>query len=298
MTGIPKKDRLAIARLITHFGADILVDRREPAELTRDERDALRVYADLRVEGCTSCELHVNPSSPISPWWGNIEGPRSRSVAVVNDAPALEEWYTHELGHGWPAQTARTALTRAGLDPERITWLTAAACTPLILPKSPRGRPKRTVPGREHVATCRPNLLASLAAAETSYVLLLGGLSVAAWRPDLKLADVIGRWFLWNNRWMVFCADHPAVTRVGGDVKEADRWRAHLNAFSTGVDNGVGIEVLGNAKCIVTGCDEGMHAMDDDGVPWCAKHEKVGKMTAQGRKSAKKMPDTAQGKML
>lgn len=295
MTSMSKETRRAVGRLIDTFGADILVERNSPPPRSKRERFTLQLAAEERVQGCVACPLHASKGGdtevPLTPDWSPWEMERTGRVAVLVDAPTMQEHVAEGLGYGPLYGTIKAELRKNGIDPAEIAYLTVVACTPLA--HSERRGTRRVPPDPKMAQVCRPNLMQSLDAADVDYVLLLGGHAVRAWRPKLRLDDVAGKWFLWNSRWMVFAAEHPSVMLTGNRGGITQDWRDQIARFCHGVRDQVDTEVL-SGGCIK--CEESMYTWDDDGVPWCEKHFKAGQATADARKVKEK--DTAQGEMF
>lgn len=292
-----RRERRALELVLEAFGPDALVQRLDTRPMTPAERLRARLAAEACVEGCTACALHAARGGacerPLVPLWSPHRLPAEGRVAVLVDAPTIEEHRAGQLGRGPLWRVVRQALTDGGIAPERISYLTTVACTPLTQTLRDVAR---VPPAREHVDACTANVMRSLLAADVQHVLLLGGHATRVWRPDLRLADVAGKWFVWQGKWMVFPAEHPRVM-FGGRAhdKEAAEWGESVRRFSRGVCDGVGLEAL-STTCIVSGCREPFHAWDDDGVPWCATHLRPARLTRDSRK--RKTLDTAQGTLL
>jgi len=291
-----REERKAVGRLIDAFGADALVALNRPPELNSYERFRRRLAVEELIEGCTACPLHASQGGaterPLVPLWSPFRAPRAGRAVVVTDAPSMQEHRLGELGHGPLYQTVRGELRANGLDSDVVTYVTTVACTPITTDR--RGT-RRTPPEPKDAATCTANLMASLAAADVDYVLLLGGHAVRAWRKQLSVEQTAGRWFVWNSRWMVFVAEHPSVLLTRSKSAAASNWQQHIAKFCLGVHDRVGLEVL-SGGCIKPECHAGTGAYDDDGVPWCTEHFKPGKATRETRKV--KLTDTAQGQLM
>lgn len=291
-----RETRRAVGRLIDNFGATVLVQLDTPEEMSWIGRLKLRIEAEERVEFCTACPLHRSrggdTETPLTPYWSPYRLSRAGRVAVITDAPTMQEHTAGELGHGPLFQTVRAELRQNGIDPDHITYLTTVACTPLL---HARGGVRRTPPDPAHSAICVSNLMQSLKAADVDYVLLLGGHAARAWRRDLSLEHTAGHWFVWDSRWMVFPAEHPSVVLSRAKSISATEWREHLGKFCRGVRDRVGLEQL-SFGCMKSTCREGTYAYDDDGVPWCHEHFKAGKATRGGR--VVKTVDTNQQQLM
>jgi hypothetical protein len=90
----------------------------------------------------------------------------------------------------------------------------------------------------------------------TGVVLLAGATSAALWRPDLDLTQLVGRWGVWDGRWLVFVCDprsRMAKTQIA-------RWLE-------GVDRGLLNIGGGCVRCEVRASE-----FDFDGLPWCRRH--------------------------
>jgi uracil-DNA glycosylase family 4 len=291
-----KAERQAVTRLIDTFGADIAISLRNKEDINSGERLKRRLACEGIIENCHACSLRAEQGTPLTPFWSPPKLRRPGRIAVLGDAPTIEEHRAGELGRGPLYRTIHSTLRDSGIIPERITYLTTVFCTPMVQNKNKRGA-TRVPPARENVQACESNVTRALHAADVAYVLLLGGHATRAWRPDMHLANVAGKWFTWRNKWMVFPVEHPSVvltrTKSGKDI---GNWYEQIRRFAMGVGGDIGLEGLSTA-CIMD-CGQKFYAWDDDGVGWCQEHFKPNRVSREDRTGTRKPKDTAQGMIL
>ena len=181
------EERRAISRLVDAFGADVAVSMVDVPELSKVRRIIGRLTAEERIEGCTACDLHETRGgcqvTPLTPFWSPAAWPRQGRVAVIADAPTIEEHRAGQLGLGPIYRMMRQTLREGGIEPDMVTYLAAVLCTPMV---SDRRGTRRTPPNETQVAVCSANVVHALVAADVTYVLLLGAHALRVWRPDLR----------------------------------------------------------------------------------------------------------------
>lgn len=288
----------AVQRLVEMFDARVMVSRdTRPENHTAAGRLTMRVGVDERVASCTACGLRDGCTAPITPSWAPARLGRPGRVAVVAEAPSIEEDRKGECGVGRVAGILYAALRHGGLPAEMVTWINAVACTPWVEGAGGQSAQPATRPPRDlEVATCRANVLAALDAADVDYVLLLGAAAVRSWRPDLAVTKVAGGWYLWGSRWFVYPVVHTNAM-LRGDSTEAREWQRQIAGFCELVANGTGLEGLG-VTCVEADCRGSVYGYDADGVPWCDVHFGPGWWASGKRDRGRKTNDTLQGRML
>src|SRR5205823_6842622 len=105
------------------------------------------------------------------------------------------------------------------LPDTNIAWANVVSCFP-------HGTPSRT-----HVSACAPNLQAQLSVLEPRYLLILGGVALSAWQPDVKIGEARGHWWVAQGGVDVYpegivwalATYHPAaVLRDRGKQRDVD----------------------------------------------------------------------------
>lgn len=158
---------------------------------------------------CTRCELHHHCSAPVP-----FSGPTPARIAMVGEAPGRNEDEAGAPFVGRAGQLIRQLLGAVGFDPEEIFIANTASCWP--------GEEIKT-PGAEHVAACRINKLAQLDLADPQYVLLLGGVALAGFRPEMQITKAKGLPFQPEGvDYVCFPTIHPSYAMRRGRVGELE----------------------------------------------------------------------------
>lgn len=228
---------------------------------------AARGRARRQVATCTRCPLAANCRAPV-PYNGPTGNARSALCIAIGEAPGNKE---DELGKpfiGPAGRLLRALLTEVGIWPDDVMFANVVSCMPKADPEGRRIAVR--APTDAEVIACRENLAAQIHAADTDYVLLIGGSALNAWRKDLKISRVHGQVFVWDGQWVVMPIYHPAAILRDRGLKAPTL--ADLTKW-TGIVKGEvpWSDALGE-MCIR--CPEWIWHLDPDGVGYCREHWK------------------------
>jgi uracil-DNA glycosylase len=123
-------------------------------------------FAEAQKEalGCTKCGLHHSRTQVV---FG--EGPLNAELFVVGEAPGFNEDKQGKPFEGASGMLLDRLLSLVGLERERVYLTTVNKCRP-------PGSPPRT-PKPSEVSSCRPYLVAQLAAVDPKVVVAMGDLA-------------------------------------------------------------------------------------------------------------------------
>jgi uracil-DNA glycosylase len=123
-------------------------------------------FAEAQKEalGCTKCGLHHSRTQVV---FG--EGPLNAELLVVGEAPGFNEDKQGKPFEGASGMLLDRLLSLVGLERERVYLTTVNKCRP-------PGSPPRT-PKPSEVSSCRPYLVAQLAAVDPKVVVAMGDLA-------------------------------------------------------------------------------------------------------------------------
>jgi len=252
-----RDERRGIIRLVRELGAEVLVSVPDHVPLSKQQRALRRTSIEEQVATCELCELRAGCNQPVVPRWPGITG--KAHVTVVGESPTVDDDRKSLAFSGRVGRLMRDGLTTAGISAEDCAYMYVTACRAHLedMPRPPSVR---------EMAHCRDNLLQSISAADSKYLLLMGASAVRAWRSDVRLGDVAGRLFIWRGRfvWPMFSVQ--AVIRGTFPVRD---WRTQLAQFGQIVADDAGVDAL-YPSCIE--CGESVYGYDIDGLPWCAEH--------------------------
>lgn len=283
----------AMGMLIDEFGADFAISMSNPVKRSKAGTIRERLLVEDVLYDCKACDLCSDESRPLFPYWSSAKQAKY-DVAVVTPSPFKIEHEKGEMGYGPWHNDIRQQLAHEGVHNDDITWVGAVAGYPGV----------HTKPDAKQIATCKGHLINTLDAANAEYALLVGPPAAYSFRPDLRYVNLIGHWFIWQNRYMVFVVPPPPSKGPRGKMSqkarvEREEWDHWITLFARGVQSSEKTTLL-SSGCIHTDCNEPMFAWDDDGVPWCDKHMQPTRVTRDKRKprGKKKPPDVAQERML
>jgi DNA polymerase len=123
-------------------------------------------FAEAQKEalGCTKCGLHRSRTRVV---FG--EGPLNAELVIVGEAPGFNEDKEGRPFQGASGMLLDRLLSSVGLERERVYMTTVNKCHP---PGSPPRSPKPS-----EVSSCRPYLVAQLAAVDPKVVVAMGELA-------------------------------------------------------------------------------------------------------------------------
>jgi uracil-DNA glycosylase len=226
-----------------------------------------RVRVRAQVLACTACSLASTCTHPVP-----FSGANPSPIVVIGEAPGREE---DERGAPFVGPAGR--LLRVVLDSvmegegwnETIGYANVVSCYPA-----------RT-PHEIEVVACRKNLTDQMKLFAPSYGLVVGGVSLSAFWPKLRVGEMRGRWWsedgLRDGKTWLFSAVHPAaVLRSGGVTSKIGReFREDLETFRDMICRWgrPGLEV----DCVKCGRGErrGMAEIWERNIGVCRKHAEL-----------------------
>lgn len=142
--------------------------------------DIIRLRNGIR--SCTACGLHLTAKRGV-PW----SGPISAHYLFIGMAPGVQEDKEGRPFVGASGNLLRYILKEKGFPLADVAFANAVSCFP--------GRVKGgdAKPTPDQLSACRPWLRAQIDVINPSYIFLVGGTALEAFRPDLSLAHVHGK---------------------------------------------------------------------------------------------------------
>lgn len=204
-----------------------------------------------QIFGCQNCDLRVGCHAPVP-----FAGPTPNRLMVVGEAPGADEDKQGEPFVGKSGKLLRRLIREVGMDDKKMAWANTVCCYP-------HGTPKAT-----HVEACRYNLRRQMELVDPFHVLLVGGVALGSFRPDLRISQVHGRLFvLSKNGPVCFPILHPAaalreptwVPKIRNDLRV---WKSITEAFTP----------WEHFPIICSVCDGWVDHYDPDGMAWCKQH--------------------------
>ena len=142
-------------------------------------------------------------------------------------------------------------------------------CVPEALGKPPLA---------QELAMYREWLIKGLYASGSKYVLLVGTRPMWVWRPELRMKEVQGRFYIWKQAFVIMPVSNPLS--VLASKHEYTEWVESIRRFCGAVLTDTDTEHL-SSTCIK--CENSVYWYDSDGVPWCREHfEDADKAQAKG----------------
>ena len=142
-------------------------------------------------------------------------------------------------------------------------------CVPEALGKPPLA---------QELAMYREWLIKGLYASGSKYVLLVGARPMWVWRPELRMTEVHGRFYIWKQAFVIMPISNPLS--VLANRFEYIKWVENVRQFVAAILTDTDTEHL-SSVCIK--CDKTVYWYDGDGVPWCREHfEKADKDQSKG----------------
>lgn len=216
--------------------------------------DRLKIQADITA--CHRCELSSSPS--ITPVPGRL--PEGARIMVIGEAPGVEETRRHEPFVGRSGRLLKAIMGEYGIDVlTEVAFANTVSCWPM---DSDGQTHPPTIP---QMAACRVHMQAQIRLVRPQHILLVGGTALKAFRPDLQLGRVHGRWFRWEGAWTM-PTYHPAAA-----LREQSLKRPLKNdvAVFAGVAVGGGLPEKAG-RCSV--CIDAAERQDEQGAEYCLVH--------------------------
>lgn len=165
---------------------------------------------------------------PLSKMEGNrpvpFSGPAPNKIAVVGEAPWMDEVKAERPFVGPAGQMLRDALSRAALDPDKLFYVNSAQCAPMPGPRPPT---------REELDACYVHLRRALNVADPKIVLLAGSVALHRIKPKMKITQVMGK-PIYGKKRIWFPVLHPSyINRNIGDKELLRKWRQHIKDFAS-----------------------------------------------------------------
>lgn len=206
-----------------------------------------------QVTCCVRCKLVDQCTAPVA-----FTGKPQARIGVVGEAPGGEEDKQGRPFIGPAGQWLRKRMVDVGIDPESLAYMNVVSCFP------------HGTPTPEHIEKCSPNRLAQLDYLDPEWVLIVGGVALSAWRPDLKVSQTHGRPIVIDGR-IGFSCYHPsaAMRRTSYDRE----LRSDLARFREMMDKGKDAwwKFIPDG-CTVIKCDHLAVWWDCNALGWCEKH--------------------------
>lgn len=213
-----------------------------------------------QIKVCRACDLCKVGQGPIP-----FSGPAPNFLAVVGEAPGYQEDIQGEPFVGPAGTLLRDCLRGADLDPDLVTFINTVSCFP-----------KRT-PNAAEINACSTNLTTQLEFTNPVWAVLVGGVALNAWRPDLKISRARGKVLLPpGRRWRMFVTFHPSFALR--QVKAEAALRADLALLTQMMDAEEDFNGLTDDSCVGCGASvEELGEHDEDlrfdvwNVPYCGQ---------------------------
>jgi uracil-DNA glycosylase family 4 len=222
-----------------------------------------RIVVSDRVEQCRNCKLSGTNCSA-----GYKDYSKAVRFAVIGDAPTIEESKKDGPFSGFQNRGLINQFRELRVLDQAV-FINAISCVPQD------GSVKRP-PLPMELKACRKNLMDQLEAANVEYALICGAQALKVWRNDVRLEDVIGRWGVWKNQWMVlpiWSSSHVLHNRT--DATIVGTWKDDIRKFVSGVEEGRKLDAL-EISCTRFKCRSGIKYYDLDGLGWCENHFEKG----------------------
>lgn len=224
--------------------------------------DLVQLRSDIR--SCTRCPLHTKAREPV-PW----SGPTPSKYLFIGMAPGIEENKQGQPFIGSSGNLLRSMLRQAHF-PKDVAFANAVCCFPGRIP----GGDAKPLPSE--LQACRSNLTRQIDVIKPSYIFLVGGTALEAFRPDLSLSYVHGRPLFYDGvdfnhklthvpygitMWTIY---HPAAALrnkkydglIREDLATFWKWRRVGEPWPD--------------TCYV--CNKDVETFDRWGFPYCATH--------------------------
>lgn len=211
-----------------------------------------RLEVIQQVTSCTRCELVDQCSAPVP-----FSGKAPAKIVVVGEAPGGEEDKQSRPFIGPAGQWLRKRLNKVGIDPDSLSYMNVVSCFP------------HGTPTQHHIQRCENNRQTQLDLIDPDWILLVGGVALSAWRPDLKVSQTHGRPLLLEGR-VAFSCYHPsaAMRRIAYDrdlTSDLTTFKEMLNKGKNGWSSFI------SDHC-VNKCDNWVSWYDQNFIGWCKKH--------------------------
>lgn len=218
-----------------------------------------------RIRACTNCQLHAECMGPV-PFTSPAQHP---SLLVIGEAPGGSEDRRVEPFVGKSGQVLRTKLRKSGFDPETVAYANTVSCRPNVT-KVVGGRysTKDRAPSQDEMDACRGNLFDQLELIGCRFVLLCGGTSLRAFRPDLRLNAHHGRVYVWEGKWVVMATYHPAS--IFHDARTGHVIEADIERMRLVVKGEIPVEDAVSEWCTI--CGEVAEVFDPNLAGYCYEH--------------------------
>lgn len=217
------------------------------------------------VKGCRECDAR-----------GQVDAPTPAKLPLLNHRYAVIVPREME-----PAErkTLVTAMRNAGLGDRPLE---AVATIPRVGCSGGMG----TRPGKDALAACHGHVADQLWAANTNYVLLIGGTGKDLWRPDLTMQQVQGRvGVLWDRYVTMVLPSPEAILALPGGRKKEETigvLMRGLRLWKEVLDARIAVDadepddphlrpVTGDMARDCVLCGRVAQEMDRDGLGWCRK---------------------------
>lgn len=242
-----------------------------------------RAAVRKQVKTCRGCELgkkaEERDREPV-PFRGDLPC----DVLVVGEAPDKMDEGNGQPFVGKAGRLLDKVIADVGWDGLSVSFANTVSCYPV-------GR----APTQGEVRACRGNLSAQIDVLRPRVLVLLGGIAVSAWWPEVRVGAVRGRW--WET-----ITDEDVARKVTFGVPTIATWhpaavmrnRALLSEMRADL---LRVEVVlkgtwpttpKNTSCIVCGGKgEERSSENVKGLSWCDDHWKEREMKGKGKGKGK-----------
>lgn len=236
------------------------------------------VMVKRAVAGCEDCELHDAYTAPIP-----FTSHPNPVFGVVGDWPDERDNKSGKVFDSYAALQLKQVMRKVKVPVNLSGWINIVNCY----------SSNRTT--QDHIVACRGNFLAQRAALNTRVLLLVGANVLSYFRADLKITEVHGKVFTWDDRYLVMPVFAPGSMHK--DPSKLRQMRVDLERFGELVSAVDYTQFFGN-ECIK--CLSRAEHHDPDQVPYCGIHWKKEKRTwmKSRNKWDKKRAKGIQGKLL
>lgn len=230
-----------VSELIDQFGAEFMINMKPFDELPRTKVQMNCAMANERLM------MHDDWYTGLIHEYEYPEYPKRAQLIAVWD-----RYYP-------PHHQARGILTRAlaggGVLRDQVAHVWAVP------------RALSSPPLAQEIAAHRLDTQFAIDAANCQHVMLLGSGSIKMWRSDLKVTELLGNTYTWNNKWFIYPAMNPMA--IVADHSKVEDWRRSISAIAQAIHDG-----STNLVHWCYECGDDADVWDENAVGWCKEHFK------------------------
>lgn len=208
-----------------------------------------RLELKERLLVCEGCDLFKVGNGPVP-----FSGPTPAEWAIVGEAPGKNEDKVGAPFVGQAGALMRMYLEEVGLNAEDAFICNTVSCFPDRTPRT------------SEVHACKQNKIDQLELGGARYVLVMGGVALSGFRPDLQITKAHGRPFEQGEGTVYLPTYHPAGALRKREwemdmAREIGMFAQLLKAVRENPDAWTGFVP---DTCVI--CDKEIEAMADEGV--------------------------------